>query len=379
MSDKANSNLHKAKNAKNDEFYTQYNDIEKEMQAYLEYDPDVFRGKTILLPCDDPEWSNFTKYFAQNFDTFGLKKLISTSYAYINKGLAPDYQPSLLESSDSKFDQEKTVKNGKIFILERDVNNDSKIDIHDLEWNYLEGDGDFRSDEVTALRDEADLIVTNPPFSKFREFLAWLTDGNKLFAMIGNMNAITYKEVFHLIEKNKLWLGVHNGAFKFEVPNGFTNGNVYQVDERTIAKFGNICWFSNIEHGRRHQPLQLMNMQDNLRYNKKVIKNKAEANTIYQKYDNYDAIEVGYTNAIPSDYEGVMGVPISFLDKYNPDQFEILMLANGNVHSNATLCTIDKAGYKKHPEDKGGLGVIDDQRMYVRILIKHKNPLKESK
>ena len=126
MSDKANSNLHKAKNAKNDEFYTQYNDIEREMQAYLEYDPDVFRGKTILLPCDDPEWSNFTKYFAQNFEAFGLKKLISTSYAYINKGLGPDYQPSLLEASDSKFDQEKTVKNGKIFILERDVNNDSK-------------------------------------------------------------------------------------------------------------------------------------------------------------------------------------------------------------------------------------------------------------
>lgn len=379
MSDKANSNLHRAKSAKNDEFYTQYNDIEREMQAYLEYDPDVFRGKTILLPCDDPEWSNFTKYFAQNFDTFGLKKLISTSYAYVNKSLTPDYQPSLLESSDSKFDKEKAIKNGKIFILERDVNNDSKIDIHDLEWNYLEGDGDFRSAEVTALRDEADICLTNPPFSKFREFLAWLVEGNKSFAMIGNMNAITYKEVFCLIEENKLWLGVHNGAFNFEVPNGFTNGNVHEVDEKTIAKFGNICWFSNIEHGRRHQPLRLMNMDDNIRYNKKVVKNKAEANTIYQKYDNYDAIEVGYTNAIPDDYEGIMGVPISFLDKYNPDQFEILMLANGNVRSNAAPENIDKVGYQKHSEDKGGLGVVNGQRMYVRILIKSKNPLKESK
>lgn len=364
MSDKANSNLNKAKKAKNDEFYTQYNDIEREMQAYLEYDPDVFRGKTILLPCDDPEWSNFTRYFAQNFDTFGLKKLISTSYAYINKGLGPDYKPSPLEANDSKFDQEKTVKNGKIFVLERDTNNDSKIDIHDLEWNYLEGDGDFRSDEVTALRDEADIVVTNPPFSQFREFLAWLTDGNKLFTMIGNMNAITYKEIFPLIKDNKLWLGVNNGAFKFEVPNGFTNGNVYQEDERTIAKFGNICWFSNIEHGRRHEPLQLMSMQDNLRYNKKVVKNKAEADTIYRKYDNYDAIEVGYTNAIPSDYEGVIGVPISFLDKYCPEQFEIIG-ATESEGKGFSMGLWNEASKVSQP-------VINTNRMYKRIFLRKK-------
>ena len=364
MSDKANSNLHKAKNAKNDEFYTQYNDIEREMQAYLEYDPDVFRGKTILLPCDDPEWSNFTKYFAQNFDTFGLKKLISTSYAYINKGLGPDYQPSLLEANDSKFNQEKTVKNGKIFVLERDVNNDSKIDINDLEWNYLEGDGDFRSDEVTALRDEADLIVTNPPFSLFRDFLSWLAEADKKFTIIGNMNAITYKDVFPLIKDNKMWLG-----------KGFKGGaghfiNKYYEDYATatdrkegMIRVSGVVWFTNIEHGRRHEPLQLMNMQDNLRYNKKVIKNKAEANTIYQKYDNYDAIEVSYTNAIPSDYEGVMGVPISFLDKYNPDQFEILGI-DRYIH--------DNPNYGKRFN-------LYDKEVYARILIKHKNPLKESK
>ena len=359
MSDKANSNLNKAKSAKNDEFYTQYNDIEKEMQAYLEYDPDVFRGKTILLPCDDPEWSNFTKYFAQNFETFGLKKLISTSYAYINKGLAPDYQPSLLEASDSKFDQEKTIKNGKIFILERDTNNDSKIDINDLEWDYLESDGDFRSDEITALRDEADIIVTNPPFSLFREFLAWLVEGNKLFTVVGNMNAITYKNVFPLIKNNEMWLG-----------NGFKGGaghfiNKYYDDYATatdrkegMIRVSGVVWFTNVEHGRRHQPLQLMNMQDNLRYNKKVIKNKAEANTIYQKYDNYDAIEVGYTNAIPSDYEGVMGVPISFLDKYNPEQFEIIKFRKGNDEKDLAIKGITP---------------------YFRVLVKQIIPLKESK
>lgn len=359
MSNKANSNLHKAKSAKNDEFYTQYNDIEKEMQAYLEYDPDVFRGKTILLPCDDPEWSNFTKYFAQNFETFGLKKLISTSYAYINKGLAPDYQPSLLEASDSKFDQEKTIKNGKIFILERDTNNDSKIDINDLEWDYLESDGDFRSDEITALRDEADIIVTNPPFSLFREFLAWLVEGNKLFTVVGNMNAITYKNVFPLIKNNEMWLG-----------NGFKGGaghfiNKYYDDYATatdrkegMIRVSGVVWFTNVEHGRRHQPLQLMNMQDNLRYNKKVIKNKAEANTIYQKYDNYDAIEVGYTNAIPSDYEGVMGVPISFLDKYNPEQFEIIKFRKGNDEKDLAIKGITP---------------------YFRVLVKQIIPLKESK
>ena len=359
MSNKANSNLHKAKSAKNDEFYTQYNDIEKEMQAYLEYDPDVFRGKTILLPCDDPEWSNFTKYFAQNFETFGLKKLISKSYAYINKGLAPDYQPSLLEASDSKFDQEKTIKNGKIFILERDTNNDSKIDINDLEWDYLESDGDFRSDEITALRDEADIIVTNPPFSLFREFLAWLVEGNKLFTVVGNMNAITYKNVFPLIKNNEMWLG-----------NGFKGGaghfiNKYYDDYATatdrkegMIRVSGVVWFTNVEHGRRHQPLQLMNMQDNLRYNKKVIKNKAEANTIYQKYDNYDAIEVGYTNAIPSDYEGVMGVPISFLDKYNPEQFEIIKFRKGNDEKDLAIKGITP---------------------YFRVLVKQIIPLKESK
>ena len=193
----ANSNLTEAKRAKNDEFYTQYPDIEKEITAYLEYNPDVFRGKTVLLPCDDPEWSNFTKYFAQNFERFGLKKLISTSYAVESKKYKNGYQPTLFEINDPQFDEIKTVKNGKIFTLTHDKTGDHKVNVDDLEWHYLAGDGDFRSAEIKKLRDEADIIITNPPFSLFREFLAWIFEAEKQFVIIGNINAITYKEFFH--------------------------------------------------------------------------------------------------------------------------------------------------------------------------------------
>ena len=318
----ANENLGAAKKAKNDEFYTQFADIQKEMNAYLEYDPDVFRDKTILLPCDDPEWSNFTKYFAQNFENFGLKKLISTSYAPNSKPKEIPYQPSLFEIEDEKFDEGKTQTNGKIFTLTRDVSGDNRIDVDDLEWSYLEGDGDFRSDEVTKLRDEADMIITNPPFSLFREFLGWIVEGGKQFSIIGNMNAITYKEVFPLIKDNMLWLG-----------NGFQSGNAYfsspisrdyaagVFDEATgLLKFRNVIWMTNIEHGKRHQTLPLMTMEENIKFSK----HKGIRGTGYYKYENYDAIEVPVTAAIPSDYDGMMGVPISFLDKYSPDQFEIL-------------------------------------------------------
>ena len=202
----ANRNLGEAKKAKNDEFYTQYADIQKEVNAYLEYDPDVFRNKTILLPCDDPEWSNFTKFFAQNFERFGLKKLISTSYAIESKNFKTVYQPTLFETEAPHFDKKKTRINGKIFVLDHDTNNSGRIDIEDLEWKYLEGDGDFRSAEVKALRDEADIIVTNPPFSLFREFLAWIVEADKKFLIIGNMNAIKYKETFPLIMANKMWV-----------------------------------------------------------------------------------------------------------------------------------------------------------------------------
>jgi hypothetical protein len=328
----ANENLGAAKKAKNDEFYTQYADIEKEMNAYLEYNPDVFRDKVILLPCDDPEWSNFTKYFAQNFETFGLKKLISTSYAPNSKPKEIPYQPSLFEMEDEKFDEIKTVSNGKIFTLTRDANNNGAINFEDLEWEYLDGDGDFRSDEITELRDQADMIITNPPFSLFREFLAWIVTAGKQFSIIGNMNAITYKEVFPLIKDNRLWLGATATMtdLVFRVPEGY---EVKDSDRDKAAKLGyvgnftrlgNACWFTSIEHGKRHQPLPLMTMNDNIKFSK----HKEVRGSAYQKYDNYDAIEVPFTDAIPSDYKGAMGVPISFLDKYNPDQFEILFNAD---------------------------------------------------
>ena len=298
------------------------------MNAYIEYDPDVFRGKTVLLPCDDPEWSNFTRYFAAKFDELGLKKLISTSYAPDSKRYGTAYQPSLFEQGAPQFDPNKTNIKGKIFVLDKDMSGDGRINIDDLEWTYMEGDGDFRSAEVTRLRDEADFIITNPPFSMFREFLAWIMEGEKRFAVIGNMNAITYKEVFPLIKANKIWLGAtgNGNDMVFGVPEGT---KVDDKDRQKAARLGyvgnytrlgNSCWFTSIEHGRRHEPIPLMTMADNVRYSKhKEIRDKG-----YEHYDNYDAIEVPFTDAIPSDYDGVMGVPISFLDKYCPEQFEIL-------------------------------------------------------
>ena len=323
----ANSNLTSAKNAKNDEFYTQYHDIEKEINAYLEFNPDVFRNKTVLLPCDDPEWSNFTKFFAQNFVRFGLKKLISTSYAAESKNYKIPYQPTLFEISDPQYDEGKTSKYGKIFTLTHDRTGDGKVDVNDLEWHYLAGDGDFKSKEIKKLRDEADIIITNPPFSLFRDFLAWIVEADKLFVIISNMNAITYKELFPLIKEDKIWLGVtnFNTGMYFKVPTDFIYTETYKFEQERngekVNRVPGVCWFTNLDHGRRHQPLPLMTMADNLKYSKhKEIKGKES----YDRFDNYDAIEVPFTDAIPSDFDGLMGVPITFLDKYSPEQFEII-------------------------------------------------------
>lgn len=323
----ANEDLRTAQQGKNDEFYTQFHDIEVEMNAYIEYNPDVFRGKTILLPCDDPEWSNFTKFFALKFEEYGIKKLISTSYAPESKKMVLGDLFSEYELSSPQFDADKSKTHGKIFILDNDLSGDGRINIDDLHWDYLKGSGDFQSAEVTALRNEADIIITNPPFSLFRDFLAWIVEANKQFIIIGNMNAITYKETFPLIMKNQMWLGstIHSGDREFEVPADYPiKASGWRIDEETGRKYirvKGVRWFTNIDHGRRHEPLPLMSMSDNLRYSRhKELKGKAE----YDQYDNYDAIEVPYTDAIPCDYEGVMGVPISFLDKYCPEQFEIL-------------------------------------------------------
>jgi hypothetical protein len=328
------SSLNAAKAAKNDEFYTQWADIEREMNAYLEYDPDVFRGKVILLPCDDPEWSNFAKFFALHFVDYGLKKLISTSYAPDSNPAELNYQPTLFEMGDPKFDETKTHANGKKFVLERkDINGDGVVNIDDLQWEYLEGDGDFRSPEVTALRDEADIVITNPPFSLFRTFVAWLVKGRKKFSVIGNSNATTYMEIFPLIRENRLWKGAtaNNTDMVFGVPKGFpikesdrlkaARLGYPSTDEYDFTRLGNSCWFTSLDHGRRHEPLQLMTMADNIKFSRhKEIKGSG-----YQRYYNFEqALEVPFVDAIPSDWEGIMGVPITFLDRYNPDQFEIL-------------------------------------------------------
>ncbi len=330
----ANANLTNAKKAKNDEFYTQYQDIEKEMNAYLDYNPDVFRGKTILLPCDDPEWSNFTKFFAQNFERFGIKTLISTSYAKNSKEYKEPLQLSLLEVNSPKYDKSKTDSRGKIYTLTTDRTGDGKVNFEDFDWEYLEGDGDFRSEEIRKLRDEVDIIITNPPFSLFREFLAWIVEANKKFAIIGNMNAITYKELFPLIKEDKIWLWAtnFNTGMYFKVPAEFIYADTYKFEREKngtqVSRVPGVCWFTNFDHGRRHEPLPLMTMEDNLKYSKhKEIKWKET----YDKYDNYDAIEVPFSDAIPSDWDGVMGVPITFLDKYSPEQFEILWTSDNGI------------------------------------------------
>lgn len=289
--------LNKAKKEKNDEFYTLYHDIQKEISVYLKYDINAFRDKTVLLPCDDPERSNFTKYFVQNFTNLGIKKLISTSYSYNGRG--------------------------KIFTIDANINNDMIIDVNALKWDYLDGDGDFRSDEIKKLRNEADIIVTNPPFSLFREFIDWIFETDKKCLVIGNMNAITYKNVFPLIKDNKLWLGALSSSVdrEFRVPDDYEiRTQNFRVDEngRRYIRVNWARWFTNIDYGRRHHLLQLSTISENKQSNKRI------KDDCYQPYSNYEAIEVSSTDAIPSDYNGLMGVPISFLDKYCPDQFEIV-------------------------------------------------------
>lgn len=354
----ANHNLTSAKKAKNDEFYTQFHDIEKEISAYIEYNPEVFKDKTLLLPCDDPEWSNFTKFFAQNFQNFGLKKLISTSYASESKNYKAGYQPTLFEMDSPEFDKIKTARNGKIFTLDRDRTGNGKVDVEDLEWHYLDGDGDFRSAEIKKLRDEADIIITNPPFSLFREFLGWIVESNKQFVIVGNKNCVTYKEVFPLFKDNKMWSGrtEWSGGMWFETKNP---DDVDKVIGGINMKNVSSVWFTNIDHGRRHERIPLMSMSDNLKYSKhKEIKGKSS----YDKYDNYDAIEVPFTDAIPSDYDGVMGVPISFLDKYSPEQFKIVGWSRHNEYN------MD-GGYWKGGKNDATVNGVD---VYRRILIKRK-------
>lgn len=324
-----------------------YPDIEREMVAYWNFNKDVFRDKVVLCPADDPEWSNFGKFFADVFEEWGLKKLICTSYAPRSNqdGL---FQVDIPEEMQAPhYDPELSETRGRVRVLEReDLNGDGKFDRADMKWVYLEGDGDFRSPEVTALRDEADIVVTNPPFSLFRDFLAWLVEGGVQYSIVGNLNAVTYPQVFHLIKDDELWKGAtaNTTDMIFRVPDGAevdpddrakairmlrAIGGVYAdlPDDAPYTRQGNSCWFTNIDHGVRHEWLDLDTMQRN-RTKKRATKLIRERG--YPHYDNYDAIEVGRVEAIPSDYDGVMGVPVSFLDSYNPEQFEVLGLSGSD-------------------------------------------------
>lgn len=392
----ANKDLGAAKKAKQDEFYTQWEDIEREMNAYLEYDPDVFRGKTVLLPCDDPEWSNFAKFFALNFTEYGLKKLIATSYAPASNPAIDEYKPTPSELEAPQYDETKSRERGRLFVLDgTDVNHDGKVNVDDLRWTYLDGDGDFRSDEVTALRDEADIVVTNPPFSLFRTFVGWLLEGSKKFSIIGPKNAMAYQEIFPLIRDSKIWTGrgFARGNAYFRIPDSARTqyaAGVYDPETK-LVHFRNTGWFTNIDHGQRHEKIPLMTEQENVRFSRrKVVRDVG-----YVKYDNYDAIEVPYVEAIPSDYAGVMGVPITFIDKFNPDQFEIVGIAKAplgqpskvypkqtQVSKTGTRTTVSKLNdgpaIKLQTAPSGTTYYeVDGEpylQVYARILIRHRHP-----
>jgi len=394
----ANKNLTNAKKAKNDEFYTQYSDIQKEIEAYLDYNPDVFRNKVVYCNCDDPFESNFFRYFVLNFDRLGLKQLITTSY-----------KPSPVANTQlSLFGDDKTLTkskgrpkiNANKFIINEvhDIDGDGEFNLKDVamqlkankhnEWTPLEGDGDFHSDESINLLKQSDIVVTNPPFSLFREYIKQLIDYDKKFLIIGNLNAITYKEVFPLLKENKVWLGnnykVNGGAMFFEMPEGIANlDQVREIKTNEsgkkvyITRVQGVRWFTNLDHGRRHQPLPLMTKVEVIKF---VTKKP------FKEYDNYDAIEVSLVKNIPSDYEGLMGVPISIMDKYSPVQFRILGTSDNGLVDDRFKKTpgltkefVDdyyKAGgtgaYKEGNPTAGCYENNVAKMVYKRIFIKHK-------
>lgn len=376
--------LTNARSAKQDEFYTQYVDIQKEVEAYLEFDPDTFRDKVVYCNCDDPFESNFFKFFAANFNRLGLKKLISTSY---NGSNIAGVQLSLDEYDQGKRGAPKPSAIALEIDEVTDLNGDGATGIDDvrlfLERNShsrrrLEGGGDFRSAECVELLKNADIVVTNPPFSLFSEYVATILKHEKRFLIIGNTNSITYKDLFPSIQDNKVWLGCTNfnvGMF-FEVPDHWEA--FHHVDEasgKKIARVSTSCWFTNLDHGRRHEPLSLMTQSENIKF-----KPSLKEGFTYRKYNNYDAIEIGTYKAIPSDYGGVMGVPITFLDKYNPDQFDILGTLESSDRDNPFRTRWyssqdQKDAFFRRFGKKGSIplnmsGVIDDVKVYKRILIR---------
>ena len=378
-----NRGLGAAKAAKQDEFYTQYADIQKEVEAYLEFDADTFRGKVVYCNCDDPFESNFFKFFAVNFNRLGLKKLIATSYD--GSPIANTYTlfPEYTEGNGTRR-KPKAVAVAVVLSEVKDENGDGVVDILDVKL-FLEANkharialnsdgkyagGDFRSAECIALLKVADIVVTNPPFSLFREYVTLLEKHGKKFLIIGNQNAITYREIFPLIKDNKLWLGADNGGTKwFQVKEDYditTESRKKIVNGTKYFSMGSIMWFTNLDHGRRHQELPLMTMADNLKFSKNLRGKHA-----YDRYDNYDAIEVGTYKEIPSDFDGVMGVPITFLDKYNPEQFEIVGSFNAGEHGEDIGASKTEAITKGKTIMWNG-PVVNKQPLYKRILIRHR-------
>lgn len=350
-----NQALNQAGTSRKDEFYTLYEDVAAELKLYKEQ----FRGKKVICNCDDPIESAFVKFFVIHFNEFGLKQLIATSYS-----------GSELTQRNTKPGEETRAQKAVItFVPDRNfANPEGSIDwnlLFNLEGNsitQLDGNGDFRSPESEALLKDSDVVVTNPPFSLFRQYLGQIIEHDKLFLILGNMNATTYKEVFPLIRDDKVWYGesIRSGDRKFFVPESYpldaSNCGVDEIGRRFIRVKG-VRWFTNIDNGKRHKMLELTSVFEEHKFS---------------KYENYDAIEISKTSDIPNDYQGVMGVPITFLDKYCSDQFEIIMLANGNARTNESKEKLRSVGYRAHALDKGGVGIINGQRVYVRVLIRKK-------
>ena len=312
-----NVNLNLAKANKKDEFYTQRETVEHEIEAYLHHNPALFRNKTVLCPCDDPEWSSFTQYFVDNFTKLGLRRFISTSRAaHGTRGKILDYKnPST-----------------------------------PADWLHLEGDGDFRSPEITQLRDQADIVITNPPFSLFRDFMKWLFENPRLqFSIIGPLNSIGYRNIFPHILNNTLWLGatMHNGAY-FSMPHHYV-----QPKGKDITKLGFARWLTNVEHDQQPAHMVLHTMEYNRKNNFRI----ASRPYAYHTYDNYDAIEVPFVSGIPSDYDGVMGIPFSFLDSYNPSQFRIVGTCIKNLDGGV------------HRKGQGRILTVDGIEVYRRLFI----------
>jgi hypothetical protein len=361
VSKSLNANLHKAHKAKKDEFYTQLTDIEKELKHYK----NQFKNKVVYCNADDPFESNFFKYFASNFNVLGLKKLIATSYA---GSPVVGGQLALFEVEGLKTAKQKEPM--KIVINEvKDLDNDGAVSMADVEWllrhdknvaTPLKGDGDFRSEESIKILKKADIIITNPPFSLFREYVAQLIKYDKKFLILGAQNAITYKEIFKLIKENKLWLGYDNGGTKwFQVPDDYditTESRKKIENGMKYFSMGRILWYTNLDTTKRHEDMILY---------KKYTSKK------FPDYSNYDAIEVPKVADIPMDYNGVMGVPITFVDKYNPDQFEII----GQTHSGDNSSEVE--ALRKDPDHRHrGIVRGEKKEKYARILIKNKKVIK---